>query len=65
MHYVFRMIKMMNLVIYPIKINALLAYAEANEVHQQEYQRYLTKKTQLDPMTQLFNKNAIENKYML
>ena len=44
------------------KINALLAYAEANEVHQQEYQRYLTKKTQLDPMTQLFNKNAIENK---
>lgn len=26
------------------KINALLAYAEANEVHQQEYQRYLTKK---------------------
>ena len=44
------------------KINALLAYAEANEVHQQEYQRYLTKKTQLDPMTQLFNKNAVENK---
>ena len=44
------------------KINALLAYAEANEVHQQEYQRYLTQKTQLDPMTQLFNKNAIENK---
>ena len=44
------------------KINALLAYAEANEVHQQEYQRYLTKKTQLAPMTQLFNKNAIENK---
>lgn len=44
------------------KINALLAYAEANDVHQQEYQRYLTKKTQLDPMTQLFNKNAIENR---
>ncbi len=44
------------------KINALLSYAEANEVHQQEYQRYLTKKAQLDPMTQLLNKNAIENK---
>lgn len=43
-------------------INELLAYVEKTDIQQQEYQQYLAKKAELDPLTGIYNKKAIEKK---